>query len=245
MEVRMGFICFVPPLEVGAERGLGGSRKIGWFRYNSLHWSGEPGMDNGEQPAVEEVSTLLRAWSGGDQRALERLTPIVYDELHRLAQRYMRRERPGHSLQTTALVNEAYTRLVDYKRMQWQDRAHFFAVSAQLMRRILVEHARRHNLKRGGGVQHVSLDEATIVGGDGDTDLVALDDAMNALAQLDPRKVQVVEMRFFGGLSVEETAAVLKISPVTVKRDWRSARTWLYRELTGATNNGPQTLETS
>jgi RNA polymerase sigma factor (TIGR02999 family) len=202
-------------------------------------------MESGEQPAVEEVSSLLRAWSGGDPRALAKLTPIVYDELHRLARRYMRRERPGHSLQTTALVNEAYTRLVDYKRMQWQDRAHFFAVSAQLMRRILVEHARRHNLKRGGGVQHVSLDEATIVGGDGDTDLVALDDAMNALARLDPRKVQVVEMRFFGGLSVEETAEVLKVSPVTVKRDWRAARTWLYRELTGATNHGPQTLETS
>jgi RNA polymerase sigma-70 factor (ECF subfamily) len=202
-------------------------------------------MESGEQPAVEEVSSLLRAWSGGDPRALARLTPIVYDELHRLARRYMKRERPGHSLQTTALVNEAYTRLVDYKRMQWQDRAHFFAVSAQLMRRILVEHARRHNLKRGGGVQHVSLDEATIVGGDGDMDLVALDDAMNALARLDPRKVQVVEMRFFGGLSVEETAEVLKVSSVTVKRDWRAARTWLYRELTGATNDGPQALETS
>jgi RNA polymerase sigma-70 factor, ECF subfamily len=201
-------------------------------------------MESGEQP-VEEVSALLRAWSGGDPRALARLTPIVYDELHRLARRYMKRERPGHSLQTTALVNEAYTRLVDYKRMQWQDRAHFFAVSAQLMRRILVEHARRRNLKRGGGVQHVSLDEATIVGDDGDMDLVALDDAMNTLARLDPRKVQVVEMRFFGGLSVEETAEVLKVSSVTVKRDWRAARTWLYRELTGAANHGPQTLETS
>ena len=115
---------------------------------------------------MDDISTLLRAWSDGDQSALERLTPIVYDELHRLARRYMKRERPGHSLQTTALVNEAYMRLVDYKRMQWQDRAHFFAVSAQLMRRILVEHARRHNLKRGGGVQHVSLDEAAVVGGD-------------------------------------------------------------------------------
>jgi RNA polymerase sigma-70 factor (ECF subfamily) len=201
-------------------------------------------MESGEQPAIEEVSTLLRAWSAGDPRALEKLTPIVYDELHRLARRYMKRERPGHSLQTTALVNEAYTRLVDYKRMQWQDRAHFFAVSAQLMRRILVEHARRHNLKRGGGVQHVSLDEASIIG-EADMDLVALDDAMNALARLDPRKVQVVEMRFFGGLSVEETAEVLKVSSVTVKRDWRAARTWLYRELTGETNHGPQTLETS
>lgn len=197
------------------------------------------------EPAVGDVSTLLRAWSAGDQRALERLTPIVYDELHRLARRYMKQERPGHSLQTTALVNEAYTRLVDYKRMQWQNRAHFFAVSAQLMRRILVEHARRHNLKRGGNVQHVSLDEAAIVGAVGDTDLVALDDAMNALARLDPRKVQVVEMRFFGGLSVEETAEVLKVSTVTVKRDWRAARTWLYRELAGGITNAPGTLETS
>jgi RNA polymerase sigma-70 factor, ECF subfamily len=194
-------------------------------------------------PALEEVSTLLHAWSEGDQRALKKLMPIVYEELHRLARRYMRGERPGHSLQTTALVNEAYTRLVDYKRMQWQDRAHFFAVSAQVMRRILVEHARRHNLKRGAGVRHVSLDEASMVGDA--TDFVALDDAMNALAKLDPRKVQVVEMRFFGGLSVEETAEVLKISTVTVKRDWRAARTWLYRELTGAGKDGSQTLETS
>lgn len=201
-------------------------------------------MESGDQQSGRDVSALLRAWSAGDHQALDRLTPIVYDELHRLAQRYMRRERLGHSLQTTALVNEAYTRLVDYKRMQWQDRAHFFAVSAQLMRRILVEHARRHNLKRGGGVQHVPLDEASIAA-EADMDLVALDDAMNALARLDPRKVRVVEMRFFGGLSVEETAEVLKISSVTVKRDWRAARTWLYRELTGATSHGPQTLETS
>ncbi|HTA72516.1 MAG TPA: sigma-70 family RNA polymerase sigma factor [Bryobacteraceae bacterium] len=179
------------------------------------------------------MSTLLRAWSEGDHRALEKLTPIVYDELHRLASRYMKRERPGHSLQTTALVNEAYMRLVDYKRMQWQNRAHFFAVSAQLMRRILVERARRHNLKRGDGVPHVSLEEASMVGGGRGRDLVALDDAMNALARLDPRKVQVVEMRFFGGLSVEETAEVLKVSPVTVMRDWSTAKAWLYREITG------------
>jgi RNA polymerase sigma-70 factor (ECF subfamily) len=152
------------------------------------------------EPAGHDISTLLRAWSGGDQTALERLTPVVYDELHRLARRYMKGERPGHSLQTTALVNDACTRLVDYKRMHWQDHAHFFAVSAQ--------------------------------------------DAMNTLAQLDPRKVQVVEMRFFGGLSVDETAEVLEVSTVTVKRDWRAARTWLYRELTGAIN-GPRTLETS
>ncbi len=190
------------------------------------------------EPAVGEVSTLLRAWSGGDQSALDRLTPIVYDGLRRLARRYMRRERPGHSLQTTALVNEAYMRLVDYDRMQWQDRAHFFAVAAQVMRRILVEHARRHNLKRGGGLQHISLEEAAEVGGDQDADLVALDDAMNALARLDARKAQVVEMRFFGGLSVGETAEVLKVSSVTVKRDWNTAKAWLYRELTGRTGDG-------
>src|SRR5207249_8579376 len=160
------------------------------------------------ESALGEISKLLRAWSDGDQSALDRLTPIVYDELRGLARRYMKRERPGHSLQTTALVNEAYMRLVDYKRMQWQNRAHFFAVSAQVMRRILVEHARRHNLKRGGGVPHVSLEEAAVVGGNRAADLVALDDAMRTLAQLDPRKAQVVEMRFFGGLNVDETADV-------------------------------------
>jgi RNA polymerase sigma-70 factor, ECF subfamily len=190
------------------------------------------------EPAGGDVSQLLRAWSDGDQGALERLTPIVYKELHRLARHYMKGERPGHMLQTTALVNEAYMRLVDYKRMQWQNRAHFFAVSAQLMRRILVEHARRQNLKRGGGVQHVSLEEAAVVGGDRAADLVALDAAMDALARLDPRKVQVVEMRFFGGLSVEETAEVLKVSPVTVMRDWSTAKAWLYRELVGGTTDG-------
>jgi len=194
-------------------------------------------MQGAEQPsdaAVNDISKLLLAWTVGEQSALDKLTPIVYHELHRLARRYMKGERPGHILQTTALVNEAYLRLVDYKRMQWQNRAHFFAVSAQVMRRILVEHARRHNLKRGGAVQHVSLDEAAQVGGVKAADLVALDDALNELARLDPRKVQVVEMRFFGGLSVEETAEVLKVSPVTVMRDWNTAKAWLYRELTGA-----------
>jgi RNA polymerase sigma-70 factor, ECF subfamily len=194
---------------------------------------------------VGDISNLLRAWSGGDQNALEMLTPVVYGELRRLARRYMRRERPGHSLQTTALLNEAYLRLVDYKRMQWQNRAHFFAVSAQLMRRILVEHARRHNLKRGVGLQQVSLDEAAVMGGGRTTDLVALDDAMRALEQLDPRKVQVVEMRFFGGLSVEETAEVLKVSAVTVMRDWSTAKAWLYRELAGGTGDEFRSMETS
>ena len=197
-----------------------------------------PGDDEAQKPPCGEVSGLLRAWGDGDRDALDRLTPVVYAELRRLARRYMRGERPGHSLQTTALVNEAYMRLVDYKSMQWQNRAHFFAVSAQLMRRILVDHARRHNLKRGGGVQHVSLEETAIVDDDRPADLVALDDAMNALARIDPRKVQVVEMRFFGGLSVEETAEVLKVSPVTVMRDWSTAKAWLYRELTGGATGG-------
>ena len=200
--------------------------------------SEQPVNKAAQAPAHAEVSGLLRAWSDGDRAALDRLTPIVYDELRRLARRYMRGERPGHSLQTTALVNEAYMRLVDYKRMQWQNRAHFFAVSSQLMRRILVDHARRHNLKRGGDVPHISFEDTAEVGDDRAADLVALDDALDALARVDPRKVQVVEMRFFGGLSVEETAEVLKISPVTVMRDWSTAKAWLYRELTGGATDG-------
>lgn len=186
------------------------------------------------------VSTLLRAWTDGDQSAIHALTPIVYDELHRLARHYMRGERPGHSLQATALVNEAYMRLADYTRMQWQDRAHFFAVSAQVMRRILVEHARRHNQKRGRGVQHVSLDEAVVVcgGEETDVDLIALDDALIALARIDPRKGQIVEMRFFGGQTVEEIAEVLQLSTGTVKRDWRAAKAWLYRELSDGAKDG-------
>lgn len=216
-------------------------------RYNPVQLAMQVEKQSGE-PSGTDVSQLLRAWSEGDQGALERLTPIVYKELHRLASYYMKGECPGHVLQTTALVNEAYMRLVDYKRMQWQNRAHFFAVSAQLMRRILVEHARRQNLKRGGGVLHVSLDEAAPVAGnrsEWSADLVALDDAMNALARLDPRKVQVVEMRFFGGLSVEKTAEVLGVSSVTVMRDWSTAKAWLYRELSGGTDDGSRTMETS
>ena len=199
-----------------------------------------PDTQDGEagRASTDQVCELLRAWSDGDTSALERLTPIVYAELHRLARRYMRGERPGHSLQTTALVNEAYMRLVGYERMQWQNRAHFLAVSAQLMRRILVEHARRHNLKRGGGVPHVSLEEAAMVGGERASDFVALDDALKTLAQLDPRKARVVEMRFFGGLNVDETADVLKVSPATVMRDWNTAKAWLYRELAGGTRDG-------
>jgi RNA polymerase sigma-70 factor, ECF subfamily len=185
-------------------------------------------------PSSSEVSTLLRAWSSGDRSALDKLAPIVYDELRRLAHHYLNGERSDHSLQTTALVHEAYLRLVDYRRMRWENRAHFFAASAQLMRRILVDHARRRNLKRGGGVRHLSLDDVAIVGGDRANDLVALDDALNALGQMDARKVRVVELRFFGGLSVEETAEVLDVSGVTVMRDWNTARAWLYRHMTGA-----------
>jgi RNA polymerase sigma-70 factor, ECF subfamily len=202
---------------------------------------GTPNLQDGP----DHISQLLRAWSAGDRLALGELTPIVYAELRHLAHRYMRRERAGHSLQTTALVNEAYMRLVDYKRMQWQDRAHFFAVSSQLMRRILVDNARRHNLKRGGGVQHVPLDEAAVVSRDPGVDLVALDDALTALARIDPRKARVVEMRFFGGLSVEETAAVVQVSPVTVRRDWSSAKIWLCRELSGDTDDGLGSVETA
>ena len=181
--------------------------------------------------AGDDVSRLLQAWSGGDSGALDRLTPIVYDELRRLARRHLRGERNGHSLQPTALVNEASVRLVDLTRIQWQDRAHFFAVSAQVMRRILVDRARRRNAKRGRGLPHISLDDAVVVAPEPSLDLVALDEALQALARVDARKAQVVEMRFFGGLSVEESAAVLQVSPVTVMRDWRTAKAWLHREV--------------
>jgi RNA polymerase sigma factor (TIGR02999 family) len=190
-----------------------------------------------------DVSSLLLAWSDGDQRALALLMPIVHDELRRLAHHYMRRERAGHSLQTTALVNEAYLRLVDYKRMHWQNRAHFLAVSAQAMRRILVDRARRRNAKRGADVEHVSLDAEAVLCIDRSHDFVSLDDALTALAERAPRKAKVVELRFFGGLSVEETADVLRVSSITVMREWKSAKAWLYRELAGPTANGQRTLE--
>jgi RNA polymerase sigma-70 factor (ECF subfamily) len=195
------------------------------------------------KPVPNDVSALLRAWTDGDQDALAQLTPIVYDELHRLAHYYMKRERPGHSLQTTALVNEAYVRLVDYTRMHWQNRAHFLAVSAQAMRRILVDRARRRNAKRGAGIEHVSLDAEAVLGTDRSDDFVSLDDALTALAERAPRKAKVVELRFFGGLSVDEIAEVLHVSPTTVMREWKSAKAWLYRELAGPTANGQRTLE--
>ena len=184
------------------------------------------------QPSPHEISELLVAWGGGDESALDRLMPFVYDELRRLAHRYMSRERPGHTLQTTALVNEAYLRLVNWREARWQNRAHFFAVSAQMMRRILVDFARdRQYLKRGGGALRVSLDKAASFTKSRSGDLVALDEALAALAEVDRRKGQVVEMRFFGGLSVKEVAEVLKVSEETVMRDWRLAKVWLLREL--------------
>ena len=179
-----------------------------------------------------DISELLVAWGGGDEAALERLMPLVYDELKRLAHRYMRGERVGHTLQTTALVNEAYLRLAKWKDARWQNRAQFFAVSAQMMRRILVDFAReRQYQKRGGGALQVSLSEAAAFAGGPETDLVALDEALTALAKVDLRKAQMVEMRFFGGLSIAEVAEVLKVSEETVNRDWRLAKVWLLREL--------------
>ena len=184
------------------------------------------------QTSREEVTGLLQAWSNGDQAALERLMPLVYAELHRLAKRYMGREHAGHTLQTSALVNEAYLRLVDAHGVRWQNRAHFFAVSAQIMRRILVDFARsRQNLKRGGGALQVTLDEGLVVSSKGGADLLALDEALEKLAVLNPRQSRVVELRYFGGLKEEEAAEALNVSSRTVRHDWSLARAWLYREL--------------
>ena len=183
-------------------------------------------------PSSHEVTSLLKAWSSGDEQALEKLTPLVYRQLHQVARRYMAGERSGHTLQTTALVNEVYLRLVECGRVNWQDRAHFFAMSAQLMRRILIDFARsRGYLKRGGAIPHISLEEAPSVCDEPDVNLVDLDDALKALAAVDERKSKVVELKFFGGLNVEETAEVLRVSSDTVMRDWKLAKIWLLREL--------------
>ena len=195
--------------------------------------------DSPQERQFPEVSALLRAWSEGDETALALLTPMVYKELRRLAHRQMRREHGERTLQTTALVNEVYLRLVDARRIRWEDRAHFFAISSEIMRRILIDYARRHNLKRGAGFQHVALEQADLAAVTRDPDLIALNESLNALEQFDPRKAKVVELRFFGGLSVEETAEVLKVSPVTVIRDWNNAKAWLYRELAKGAADGP------
>jgi RNA polymerase sigma factor (TIGR02999 family) len=189
-------------------------------------------------PPAPNVTQLLLAWRAGDPKALEVLAPVIHQELHRAAHRYMAGERPGHVLQTTALVNEAYLRLVDWKDVHWQNRAHFFGVAAQMMRRILVDYARDlRRAKRGGGALRVSLSDVAQLPLERATDLVALDDALTALESFDSRKSRVVELRYFGGLSLEETAAALDVSIGTVRRDWSLARAWLYRELGGSTGN--------
>jgi RNA polymerase sigma-70 factor (ECF subfamily) len=187
----------------------------------------------------EDVTHILREVSDGDKDAPARLMPLVYDELRRLADHYLRRERPDHTLQPTALVHEAYLKLIDQTRVDWQNRAHFFGVAAQLMRRILVDHARRHQAsKRGGFRQKLTLDEAVDYSQTRDVDLVRLDDALTALAQFDARQSRIVELRFFGGLTIEETAEALAISPATVKVDWSMAKAWLRREIGGGGNTG-------
>lgn len=181
---------------------------------------------------THEITELLQKWSGGDADALEQLTPVIYAELHRIAKRYMNRERDGHTLQTTALVNEAYLRLIDWKTARWENRAHFFGVSAQLMRRILVDFARKRPKSSGDeAVRQVSLEEAFTITTKKSADLVALDEALDALSKLDERKARIVELKFFGGLSFEEMAEILHVSSVTVRREWYKAKAWLYYEL--------------
>jgi RNA polymerase sigma-70 factor (ECF subfamily) len=188
-------------------------------------------------PLTEEITQLLTNWSRGERSALDRLVPLVYPELRRIAKRQMARENPAHTLQTSALINEAYLKLIDREKVDWQNRAHFFAVSAQVMRHILIDHARKYLYnKRGAGAQHVPLEEAAIVEEKRSTDLVALDEALNALATLDPRRSQIVELKFFGGLNAEEIGDVMGISPSTVQREWRAAKAWLHHTMTRQTN---------
>jgi len=188
-----------------------------------------------DAPETHELTQLLVAWSDGDEAALDRLAPLVNAELHRLAKRYMSREREDHLLQTSALINEAYLRLINWKDVRWQNRAHFFGVAAQMMRRILVDFARqRGRIEKEIEARHISLDEAMTVTNEKDMDLVALDEALQSLGKVDERKSKIVELRFFGGLSVDETAEVLKVAPITVMREWNKAKAWLYRELSRA-----------
>jgi len=187
------------------------------------------------EPQPGEVSVLLTAWANGSEAARDELIPLIYDELRRLAGRHMAQERTDHTLQATALVNEVYVRLTDQRQVHWQNRAHFFALASRLMRRILVDHARAHqSVKRGGDARYVLLEEAMVVSEETAADLVALDDALSRLSAIDSRKCEVVELRYFGGLTLEEVAEVLKISPITVRRDWSTAKAWLYREIGAA-----------
>ncbi len=183
-------------------------------------------------PSLQDVTGLLLEWQQGDGDALDKLTPLVYDELRRIAHRYMQQERGGHTLQTTALVHEAYVRLVGGQKIEWQNRAHFYGVVAQVMRHVLIDHARRlQYIKHGGDAQRISLEDVAVMPHARAAELLALDEALDELARLDPRKARVVELRYFGGLSIEETADVLDISAMTVRRDWRAAKAWLYRAL--------------
>jgi RNA polymerase sigma-70 factor, ECF subfamily len=192
---------------------------------------------SGEEPQPKDVTVLLKAWTAGDEGALEQLTPLIYGELHRLARTYMARERSSPTLETGAILNEAFLRLVHWKTARWENRSHFYGLAAQIMRRVLVDHARsRGYRKRGGGIRPVELDEAVVMSPERSPDLLALDDALDRLAGVDERKSKVVELRFFGGLSVEETAEVLKVSPFTVARDWTLAKAWLHREISGQGN---------
>jgi len=194
-------------------------------------------LDEVASASTHEITRLLQAWGSGDSRALEALTPLVYNELHRLAHRYMAGEQPGQILQTTALVHEVYLRLVDVKNLDWQNRAHFYGLCARLMRRILVDFARSRNYqKRGGHFPHIELEAAVTVSAVVGSELLAVDEALKQLAVVDARKSEVVELRFFGGLTVEETAAALKVSPETVMRDWKLAKAWLLRELSHEAN---------
>ena len=189
-------------------------------------------------PVSKHVTELLNSWSNGDQVAREELMTLVYDELHRLAHQYMKRERPGHTLQTSALVNEAFVKLVDQRNVRWQNRAHFFGIAAQLMRRILVDHARsRQSAKRGGISRPVSFDDGLLVSDERSAEVVGVHEALEQLAEIDQRKSQIVELRFFGGLSIEETAEVLRVSPGTVMRDWTLAKAWLRREMSSESLN--------
>jgi RNA polymerase sigma factor (TIGR02999 family) len=185
-----------------------------------------------DAPESHELTELLVAWSNGDDAALDRLAPLVHAELHRLASHYMRRERGDHLMQTSALINEAYLRLIDWKAVRWQNRAHFFGAAAQIMRRILVDFARRRpRVAKDVEARHISLEQAMTLAAEKDSDLLALDEALKELARIDARKSRIVELRFFGGLSVDETAEVLRIAPITVMREWNKAKAWLYREL--------------
>lgn len=226
--IRQGSENFVTS-EIGSGKASGYNARAFsatlWFMANAEQNIGMPGT-----PSIE-VTQLLAAWSEGDQSALDKLLPLVADELHRLAHRYMSREREDHTLQTTALVNEAYLKLIDQRVGHWQNRAHFFGIAAQIMRRILIDHARKHLGPRHGGGKTISLDDVAVVSDERASELVALDDALTSLTKVDERKGRVVELRYFGGLSVEETAEVLGVSVDTITRDWRRAKAFLRREL--------------